>query len=407
VTKDKVNFVIFFSIFFFPLFPSIMVNSQVHINILVFLLSILYLIIYKKSVDFSRDKVVISYYLVLLLLLSVSFIFDIVSLEISIGSGFSYLRPLMLLVITIAAIDAVKNSDFVCKQRLALIVLASTLYVFVELILNSQPYFHELVFYLYKREFRFELLFYAVTFFGTSYYSGYAFLILFFLALINYNKYQTTLFGFLLVVLTALLVLLSQSKSMIFSLFICIYLYAFFKSKSLLLKSILFFFPFALVFLFFINKDVISNLLISTELRSLKSLDTLLMNTSNSGTLNVRFEQIISAFNSAYEKSIFFGSGLGRDESLESLPAVYFFRYGLLSIFFHYFVVFFIVVFSFIKMRELRKSDDFIYPLVVFLWAFTLPLTQFSGVMVEMSKLSYMSALMVGYLLKLRGLSAK
>ena len=132
MTKDKVNFVIFFSIFFFPLFPSIMVNSQVHINILVFLLSILYLIIYKKSVDFSRNKVVISYYLVLLLLLSVSFIFDIVSLEISIGSGFSYLRPLMLLVITIAAIDAVKNSDFVYKQRLALIVLVSTLYVFVE-----------------------------------------------------------------------------------------------------------------------------------------------------------------------------------------------------------------------------------------------------------------------------------
>ncbi|MDC9529673.1 hypothetical protein [Pseudoalteromonas sp. Angola-7] len=407
MTKDKVNFIIFFTVFFFPLFPTVMVNSQVHINILVFLLSILYLKHYKNSVDFTGNKYVIGYYLTLLLLLSVSFIFDIANLEVSFGSGFSYLRPLMLLIVTIAAIDAVKNSDFVCNKRLALIVIISTLYVFVELALNSRPYFHELVFDLYKREFRFELLFYAVSFFGTSYYSGYAFLILFFLALINYNKYQKTILGFFLVVLTSILVLLSQSKSMIFSLFICIYFYIFLKSKSLSVKSILFFVPFFIVSLFFINKELISELLLSTELRSLKSLDTLLMNTSNSGTLNVRFEQIISAFNSAYEKSIFFGSGLGRDESLESLPAVYFFRYGLLSIFFHYFIVLVIVIFSFIKMYELRKSDDFIYPLVVFLWAFTLPLTQFSGVMVEMSKLSYMSALMVGYILKLRGLSAE
>lgn len=407
MTKDKVNLIIFFTVFFFPLFPTIMVNSQVHINILVFLLSILYLKYYKNSVDFTGNKYVIGYYLALLFLLSVSFIFDIANLEVSFGSGFSYLRPLMLLIVTIAAIDAVKNSDFVCKKGLALIVIISTLYVFVELALNSRPYFHELVFYLYKREFRFELLFYAVTFFGTSYYSGYAFLILFFIALINYNKYQKTSLGFFLVVLTSILVLLSQSKSMIFSLFICIYLYIFLKSKSLSIKFILFFVPFFIVSLFFINKELISELLLSTELRSLKSLDTLLMNTSNSGTLNVRFEQIISAFNSAYEKSIFFGSGLGRDESLESLPAVYFFRYGLLSVFFHYFIVLVIVIFSFIKMYELRKSDDFIYPLVVFLWAFTLPLTQFSGVMVEMSKLSYMSALMVGYILKLRGLSAE
>ncbi|MBS0043583.1 hypothetical protein KFE26_14940 [Shewanella sp. M16] len=310
----------------------------------------------------------------------------------------------MLLVISIAVADSVLSHDYVVGRTLKTIVYLSICYVVIELLFNS--HFHQLVFSLYKREFRYELLFYGVTFFGTSYYSGYAFLIVFYLCLINYSL-NKVMVNFLLILCSAALVILSQSKTIILALFLSTYLYLIIVNKNYIFRLLLLSAPVTLLFIFIANKGFLSDILVSSGLRSAKSLDTLLMNTSNSGTLNVRMDQILYAFDIAYFQSYIFGAGLGRAEDLESLPAVFLYRYGLIGLAFHYIMVFIALFYSAYKIYVLRNSHYRIYALVVFLWLITLPITQLSGVMIEMSKLSYLSAIMVGYLMRLKFINVK
>ena len=333
-----------------------------------------------------------------------SLIIESASSSFNFGSFLSFLRPLMLLLTSLAAIKMVQSSDFFVKRVIYIVATLSIIYVICEIFFIE--YFSSIIFFLYKRDFRVELINSGVSFFGTTYYAGYSFLVMFYFSIINYELYDKTLKGKMAVFSFSVLVLFSQSKTMLFALIISLFIYFVYKQRGFIMKFLFIIFPFLVVSTFIIFLDEISSFLLSTDIISFKSLATLLTNREESGTLNTRLEQVVFAWNSSLNNFAIFGSGLGRDESLESLPAVFIYRYGILGLLIFILFVIWIILSSLIVLIKSAPYKSKVYALVVFMWSLTLPLTQLSGVMIEMSKMSFFSALMLGIFVKMnkRGL---
>lgn len=394
----------FFIVFLFPLFPNIFVSSHLHINVLVALVSICFLLISTDVKELKKGTVIIFYYLLLQLLLVPALLADISYGNINYSSILSFLRPILLIMTFISLIRLVEN-DFLLGRSIFFLITISFVYVIIELLFRGS--FQEFIFTFYKRDFRPELFFVGTAFFGTSYYAGYSFLILFYLSLISFHRQtnkKTLILSLFLVLLAAVLVILAQSKGIILSLIISIYLYLLLISRNKYLKLILLFCPFVLIYILVINMDNFSSFLRSLNLSSARSLNTLITNSENSGTLNVRLFQFEYAYNAVAEQWIILGAGLGRDIKLESLSAVYLFRYGFIGLISFYAIVSYMVLISFSKYFKLYHSKQRIYPVIVIMWAITLPLSQMSSVMLEMSKMSYLSAIMFAYFIKVKQL---
>ncbi|WP_219599775.1 hypothetical protein, partial [Vibrio parahaemolyticus] len=89
--------------------------------------------------------------------------------------------------------------------------------------------------------------------------------------------------------------------------------------------------PLAILSLFLFQTEI-STFLSDSGIPALSSIKTLLYDSSNSGSLNARSSQIFDAFELGQSYSLLFGAGLGQDASIESLPAVYLYRYGTLGL---------------------------------------------------------------------------
>ncbi|CAM3979482.1 MULTISPECIES: hypothetical protein [Pseudoalteromonas] len=397
--RDLISKLFFLLIFFFPLLPTYLINSQIHINILVFTLSLIYLAFFSFGEYNWLKKIVVLYYFSLQFIITFSLLEDASGDDFSFLSFLSYLRPTMLLIITLAACRMLDKSDFYKGKLIFFIALISLLYVLIELFLTS--FFSDFIFFLYKRDFRFELIHSGVAFFGTTYYSGYSFLILFYLSIVNYELYNKNKIGVFCIISFFALVLLAQSKTIFLAVFISLFVYFIFKVKNAFFKILLFLTPLFLVVMLYLYMELIVSFLFSTDLTSLKSLATLMNGAEESGSLNVRNEQIMFSFNMAMEKNLVFGAGLGRQESLESLPAAYLFRYGLIGLTLFLLLTIFIIFYSLKSLFLYSEYKVKVYSLIVFMWGITLPLTQLSGVMIEQSKMSFLSAIMLGVLVKI------
>ncbi|WP_145953560.1 hypothetical protein [Alloalcanivorax xenomutans] len=111
------------------------------------------------------------------------------------------------------------------------------------------------------------------------------------------------------------------------------------------------------------------------------------------GSANVRLHQIYFAIKNMHFGGVF-GSGLAKDGSilLESLYALYLYRYGFLGLFLFFFVIFMCIKSSWGKSRFFRvTSDHSRFSLYVALSAFfmSVPLALFSSAMQDGPKLSF------------------
>lgn len=383
-------------VFFFPLLPPVMGNSQIHINFLTLLIGLIFIFRFRNNIKINNIVVLGVYFLLFQLLLFFSFYFGLKHESLGLTSILSTLRPLMLFVVYLSTVEICRRYDFFYKPCFNYIVAISFFYLIFELF--CLKYSYNLVTLLYKRDFRPELFFVGTTFFGTSYYSGYSFYCIFLLSFVNlYNKRNLT--SKAITCFAFFLVLSSLSKTMILCLFISTYLMLLVYVRSYVVKlSLISVLPLAILSLFLFQTEI-STFLSDSGIPALSSIKTLLYDSSNSGSLNARSSQIFDAFELGQSYSLLFGAGLGQDASIESLPAVYLYRYGTLGLMLFYTCNLLLLLYSSRKLF-FSKKEHFAISFSLWIWVATLPITQLSGVMIEQSKMAVVSALMVGYLLK-------
>jgi len=383
----------FILILLFPLFPVYFDSSHIHINLLLvvyFLVSVLVPFLVGWGVR-KPNVYVLMYYLLLQFLLVPSYLKDIQSGVEGFSGVFSFFRPLLLLGIYFSLNELSLRFLKGSSKFLIFFMVASICYSLVE-IFSLWDWF---VYFFYKREDKTVLNNVVITFFGTTYYAGYAYLICFLLSYSLYKVKGGKLY-LLMVFFSFILVLFAQSKIMWFALVvISLGMYYFNYSSTYLgkLSRIFCLSCLLLLPLFFI--DGIYNFIQEARLTSIKSLKTLLFDMENSGTLLVRLEQIKSTIDSLLEEQSIFGAGLGRNVDLESWVSAFLFRYGVLGVLLFLVFNIYLIYLSWVSMNRMRHTPYFFYAVACFLWAITLPLTQLSSVMMETSKLALLSVFMI------------
>ncbi|OOE43961.1 hypothetical protein BZG09_09215 [Salinivibrio kushneri] len=373
-------------------------DSQIHVNVITLVGSAVIMVLCCRKVKLSFFVLLIVYFFVLQILLFLSSYFGLSHEDLRMSDILSILRPVLLFIIYLSMAEASRRWNLINSNLFIVIIVISFFYAIVEVFFTH--YSFDVITFLYKREYRPELFFTATTFFGTTYYSGYVFYCLYLLSFVRVYS-QKKAVDKLLMLLTFILVVLSLSKAMIAALLVATYLLYLITLRGLLIKMVVVFLPFMMIAGLILYERNISTFLMGTGIPALKSLNVLLYNTQSSGTLNVRIEQIVHAFESAQMFSPVFGAGLGKGVSLESLPASFLYRYGLLGLFFSLFIYISLLLVSLYKLIRCGK-ERYPFYLAFFVWVFTLPITQFSGVMIEQSKMAFFSAIMLGLLVKPR-----
>lgn len=384
------------SVFFFPLLPQIMGNSQIHINFITLIGSVFFIFLFRKDISYRTTCCLFLYFFVMQMFLFGSVYNGFHHENLSMSAIFSTVRPVMLFLLYLSISEGCRRYDLVSRKEFKIIIIISFFYVLLEVFFLQ--YSKDIITVLYKREYRPELFFAGITFFGTTYYSGYVFLCLFFLSFVNLYNSRKTL-DKVVFFMAFFLVLISLSKTMIVVLFMSAYIFVLFYVRSYFIRFLMLFFPPLFVLGLFIFQNEISTLLKDAGVPALRSINTLLYDSSNSGTLSTRTDQVIESFNLAQRYSVIFGAGLGQDASIESLPAVFLYRYGIIGLLFFYLCNIFLVIYAFYRLF-FENRRYFAINLALLMWSLSLPITHLSGAMIEQSKMALVSALMLGYLFR-------
>lgn len=390
----------FFSlVFFFPLLPPVFENSQIHINFVILGLSLAYILIsFYGSFTFEIEVkgvslVIIFYYLLCQMLLVPSLIMDFINGTAGISSVFSFFRPLLLCINFLCLYNLVKciNADKLINF-LKILVIVSFVYVVCELFFIE--YFESVIHILFKREWRTNLVGVSTTFFGTTYYSGFVFYSIFVL-LFSYTLKFRSISNISCSLLALLLIIFSQSKSIILSAVISILLLFLIHSKKLFLLTLI---VFSIIFaILVINIDYIFSILAQYNLTIVKQIKVLFFAVEQSETLNARTGQIAVTLINIAETSGIFGLGLSPSESLESWVALFLYRYGVLGVPLFLVFCFMLSLYS-LKVMKNESSEFSFVGLAALMWLITLPLTQMSSAMIELGKTSYVTAFILALL---------
>lgn len=376
------------AIFCMPLFPPIFESSHVHINTMLVGFSTIVAIFNWNSAFDKYNTAFFVYLFALQALLIINFVVNGAS-QVQVGDVPSLFRPVMLcmtflMVLFFLERDVEFNDQFLKVFKVFIII--SVLYFFVEIFFVEK--FSQLVYGLYKRESRPDLRFVFTSFFGTSYYAGFVYFTVLIFLLPNFFM-KKSLGNFCLVFFCIFFVLLNQSKLILFTLALYLFIIFFIrqgwfgKLMTLLVCS----------FILFGSLSLLSDTQLTSGLKvsSLSSLRTLIFDPQSSGTLNVRIFQITSIL----QQEAFLGMGLGRDAELESWLATYLYRYGVLgAVSFLIFHLSLALTLIFLGKHAPMSNREKIFITSISIWFFLLPISQMSSAMIEGSKFSYLYALM-------------
>lgn len=374
-------------IFLFPLFPTVFQGSQVHINLIILALSLIPLVTLKKINLKGFHSWVLLYYFTCQLLLLPAAISDVKSGLFEISSILSLFRPVLLYISFLSLFVLLEKCDIEKVLSIVPVLIGiSFLYMIYEVFLLDSV--KQFVHFFYKRELRVNLTGISTTFFGTSYFSGFVFYLLYILSLARLDI-KGNMLSYFLCFLASLLVILSQSKTMILALIISTAILFSLSSKKRLRFSLYVFLILAVIVV--LNLTTIFDSLSQFNLNSIKQIKVLIFDTSQSETLNARNLQISYAIEQVYQRTYFLGVGLTPSKSLETWLALFIYRYGFLGVLNFSLLCIMICFFSYkiIKRGDLAKGYVGKAGLVL---GITLPITQMSSAMIEFSKMSFFFA---------------
>lgn len=376
-------------ILMFPLFPFLMKDSQIHINIVMLILS-LFVVLKKRNEVFNYIIPLCIFYIFNFFLLFLSISFDLVNSDIS--YLFSLLRPMIYISLSISLVCFFCNEDdhiSVINYAMAFFVVTSFIYSLLEL--SNYPAAKELIGLLYKRPYKTDIQDVSTTFFGVTYSAGFAYLSSLVFTYSNFlaNKSYRSLF---LVFLNVLLILFCQSKPMILCMVIMIMWPYYFRSKFLI-KLLLAIFLVILTNLFFLNTAFIVDFINSNfyEVRFLRSIARILNPELEAMTLYARIDQIYLAIKETEYSYHLLGAGMGKGVYLETWLAALLYRVGSLGLLAYIFYCTYLYLCS-KKLSLVNQASYHLYSLVC-CWIILLPISQLSSLIIETSKGIFLMAL--------------
>lgn len=381
---------------FIPQLPPIFNRSEVHINVIFFFLSILFILLLKPKIKKNQIVYLSLYYFTSQLLLIASYTLgpnpfnDTSDLP-------SLFRPIMLFTFTMLFLTCLTDFKSIYCSILKItkiIVVSVFIYSILEVFFLSNV--GNTLFFLYRMEDKSNIDGVAVSFFTLPYYSSYIMLLLFPILLSNHNK-NSNIRSLSLILICISNIVLTQSKMGIFLVFGVIFIYYFISSKLFIKILICFIFIFTAVLLFFFLNDFISFLYYEYGGNFAKTLYLILNDFEHAYNLTERLNDIIHTYDLIKPNNFLFGLGLGKGLTIEIWIASLMYRIGFLGLIF--FITFFVVT-SILLYRKISPNEihiDFYYNelvKLVFIWSSTIFISQLSGLMMEASKGAIFSSLM-------------
>lgn len=395
IKKNDSGFFLIFCLLisvFFPLLPFYFGNSPIHLVPLNFILAVFLLffsciIVKKISLLFVLWLFVFFFQYILL---NVALLLDVITGDVGFSGFFGTFKPLYsLLFLYVGYCIKYDYSKFesLLEKYFVLVLFITLIVAFYEIFLITDG---SIFYSLYKREDRYILDGKSTSWFGVTYYHSYFFLLFF--CYFHFLKWKGKKY-YVLSFLSILLVVASQSRTMIISLF---FLLVVFVLIDLLKKPILFFRIFIFLILMYLILDFYF-----LELKEHfwyffvlydKFMRVEFYEFLFSGSIGVRLDQISDAF---VKQNYLWGAGLGRiNTPLESIYASYTFRFG---IFWAFFFISFYVFFGFYFV--IKSKNKFLMKSIGYFWILT-PFTMFASPMIDFPKINFLILIITGYLLR-------
>lgn len=251
--------------------------------------------------------------------------------------------------------------------------------------------------FLYKRSYKYGIEHSATTFFGITYSSGFFGFSLLCLSIPTFLLLGKRRLLYLVSMLLILVVLLSQSKTMILSVLLFFPTYILLRkggNKYIFTSMLALFIPVFLIY----GKGFLIYILnyLSSDFIAARSVLRIINNPEQSGTLSVRVEQVVNAWKLLSESSYLLGVGLGRSLYLESWIAEILYRYGVIGFFVYIIGYFLVAIKLFIKVLS---KDSALY-VCLFIWFSFLPINQLSGLLIESGKTMVVFCFMLSIIIK-------
>ena len=377
----------------FPAFPTV-ISNEIHINIMAILFAFFGLIFLGSVRVNNRSIFLLLTYFFLQGLLALSWGFDVIEGRAHFSDILSSLRPLFLCILVLFFAGFFGSNYQKGVQVFSTFCSIFVVLCFLFVVLESQlAGFDKVSYFLYKQESRDILENAGISFFHTTYFAGYVYLFMFLLfgfkALLGRSLFDGFMF-----LLSFLLLIWAQSKvyyvliviGIIFILFFCLQARAFYKFFTLIFLSTL-----GLVLFYFYG---LYDLLKETN-RTFLTLSVLLESPEASGSLGVRVNQVLFAFQESYDNFLL-GAGLGRGTSLESYLSNFTYRYGFLGLVI-YFILFCSVAFTSISQAPRTMSaENRGLNLAIGIWFLMMPVSLLSSPMIETGKTAVFSCAVLG-----------
>ncbi|WKD22017.1 hypothetical protein NDQ71_09975 [Pseudoalteromonas sp. KG3] len=390
-----------------PLFPSEARASSYNVNFAILILLLPFSAGLLK-LGFIKLANIYLFFLPMQIALILTAFFTIEQVDVTMSYIISMLRPTYLFLVfsiflgCMLPIKSIDDFDIIFKKLnsfLTVIIVSGLCLALLEVFWGITA-FQAL---LYKRTTIASLDDYITTFFSTSYHSGFFFFSLLVLTIPAFH-YKSNVIKFFIWAGVVIVAVLSQSKPIILSVLILVTYFCFFKKAKL--KFVIFFSVVLLTLGYSLIKQlalVISNFFYNDSIAA-RGIIRLLDESEESGSLSVRVDQIIESISAVSHNYYLFGAGAGRDLYLESWPAEVIYRYGFIIFPF----IFFLYIYTLYKLGEVsvtfeKQSHYRLSSLAktLFFWILLLPLTQFSGLMIEEGKLTVISMFLIAMIVKL------
>ncbi|MCH1931716.1 hypothetical protein L9G16_16195 [Shewanella sp. A25] len=312
------------------------------------------------------------------------------------GDVFSYYRPTMLLIISIGLLNLLEDLDNVFDtivSFLKLFVTINFLYSIIEVFLFSQV--SSILNLLYRMEDKSNISGVAVSFFSLPYYHSYILCTTLPFLISNYRLNKKPInFMFILMCLSS--IILSQSKVGVFLSIGIVFYYYFLLGRVRVKWLVLSFFSLFSAFSYYYLSEFVSYLNSEFGGNFARTLHLMLSNTKYAYNLLERLDDITDTIRTLYYDDSVVGLGLAKGKTIEIWIAMILYRYGILGFF--VFIIFFagLAFFSYkagVSQTQTVKGKEVCISITI--WSSTIFISQLSGLMMETSKASAFSMLML------------
>jgi hypothetical protein len=345
----------------FPISELSVFGSQVIIYYFSQFFLLLYLVIYfeKVRLDVSILYIFLFYLIIQVFVLSSIFFSPFEPTRGVRAIAHGSLSVLTYGLLTCVFYDSITSaSRFIKALNLFLIVfsITSTFYLLIEFYSLFNESVESIVFKLYKNETEGILNSLLTSFFGQSYFAGFVFS-QFFSVSMAFSVFGKRGFYFP-AILFLFLTISTQSKTAIFSLIVSVFIIYFLKSPRRWFFVAFFLLFIGLLISSTVNTNKFESLINQSGSYFLKSSYRLMSSSNSSGTLNERMSQVEFALSLSEDRNWILGRGEVNDKYLESLPAKFIAKYGVLGFFFYVIGILIIVKLAFFKFFRSKRSDS-------------------------------------------------